>query len=47
MTGKINFKAMLSGLTSGFMAERSLNQEYYRNTMNGGFNNYMRTRTLV
>ena len=47
MTKKINFKAMLSSLTTGFLAEKSLENRNYNDAMNGGYNYSMRTRTIM
>lgn len=47
MTKMVNFKTMISNLTNGFSAEKSREQENYRNLMNGSFNYSMRSRTLM
>ena len=47
MTKMVNFKTMIRNLTNGFTAEKSCEQENYRNLMNGGFNYSMRSRTLM
>ena len=47
MTKMVNFKTMISNLTNGFAADKSREQESYRNLMNGGFNYSMRSRTIM
>ncbi|WP_022768544.1 hypothetical protein [Butyrivibrio sp. NC2007] len=47
MTKMVNFKTMISNFTNGFSANKSYDQENYRNLMNGGFNYSMRSRTLM
>ena len=47
MTKMVNFKTMISNLTNVFAADKSREQESYRNLMNGGFNYTMRSRTIM
>ncbi|WP_185752341.1 hypothetical protein [Butyrivibrio sp. AE2032] len=47
MTKRINFKAMLSNLTTGFLAEKSLADQNYKNAINGGYSYSMRARTIL
>lgn len=46
MTRTTYFREMLKNITSAFAAERSCEQENYRELINGGFNYAMRSRTL-
>ena len=47
MTKMVNFKTMISNLTNVFAADKSREQDNYRNLMNGGFNYSMRSRTIM
>ncbi len=47
MTKKINFKAMLNNLTTGFLSEKSLADQSYKNVINGGYSYSMRSRTIL
>ena len=47
MTMKIFFKAMLNNLTTGFLAEKSLADQSYKNLVNGGYSYSMRSRTIL
>ena len=47
MTKMVNFKTMISNLTNVFAADKSREQESYRNLMNGVFNYTMRSRTIM
>ena len=47
MTSRTYFKEMLKKMTTGFAAEKSCDQENYRELLNGGFNYSMRARTIL
>ena len=47
MTTRVYFKEMIEKITSGFAAEKSCEQENYRELLNGGFNYAMRSRTIL
>ncbi len=47
MTKKVFFKAILDKLTTGFLAEKSLDDQKYKNAMYGGYSYSMRSRTIL